>query len=251
MSGTTPLSASFGHSEGDRTLARATLADRVADDILADIYEQGLPPGTVLPSEADLAKTFGVSRLVVREAVRTLVAREVLDSGQGRPARVREPSSKILNQLFDFHLRQKNIDSEQIFQTRLLLEGQLASDAASRVRDGLESTVRLRQALDDMAAAPDVSAVFLTLDDVFHGELAEIARNPIVSLIMDGLHGLLGEVRERSYSNAQSRAGNQGDTIETHERVVRAIERGEPDLARTAMHALIVQAINDLHGTKS
>ena len=67
-----------------------TAASSVADELLALIMGQ-LAPGASLPSEADLAERYDVSRLTVREAVKMLAGRGLLELARGRRAVVREP----------------------------------------------------------------------------------------------------------------------------------------------------------------
>lgn len=238
------------HHDGDRILPRATLADRVADALMADIYERSLRPGAILPSEADMAKTFGVSRLVVREAVRTLVAREVLDSGQGRPARVREPSSHILTQLFEYHLRQRSLDVAQIVGTRGLLEGQIAYDAAIAVRDQGRDPASLFAALERMRNEATGTRTFLAADDVFHSALAELADNPVISLIMQGLHGLMNEARELSHAGNLATHGSQELALEEHQAVAEAVRAGEADAARVAMQVLVQRTLENVRAAQ-
>jgi GntR family transcriptional repressor for pyruvate dehydrogenase complex len=78
------------------SVARTTLADQVAEGLIAQIGRMGLNVGDEIPPESEIAQEFGVNRLVVREAIRTLAAREILVSSQGRPARVSTPSARTL-----------------------------------------------------------------------------------------------------------------------------------------------------------
>jgi GntR family transcriptional regulator, transcriptional repressor for pyruvate dehydrogenase complex len=233
-------------SSESRVLPRATLADRVADEIIADIYANNLKAGAVLPAEAEMARRFGVSRLVVREAVRTLVAREVLDSGQGRPARVRAPSSHILTQLFEFHLHQQTLDQSQIVGARMLLEGQLAADAARNVAKGAGDPAQLTAALSLMKQRAGDMDAFLAADDVFHSELSLLADNPLISLIMEGLQGLLQQTRRLSYLGQQATTTKQVLTLREHARVASAVSFGDAPLARQAMKRLIHRTLNNV-----
>lgn len=76
--------------EDRRDEPQATAASSVADELLALIMGQ-LAPGASLPSEADLAERYDVSRLTVREAVKMLAGRGLLELARGRRAVVREP----------------------------------------------------------------------------------------------------------------------------------------------------------------
>lgn len=246
-----PISGEPDISGGDdspasRPLTRTTLSDRVADEILEDIYAQGLAAGAVIPPEGELAKTFGVSRIVVREAVRMLVAREVLDSGQGRPARVREPSSKVLTQLFEHHLRLRNLDHAKLIETRRVLEGQLAADAADAVASGALTTNDMADALAEMGWHADDMESFLKADLRFHHALGELAQNPVISLILDGLDGLLMGSRRLSYQGNAHRRMSLTHTLDEHERVLRSVESGDPVTARREMEALVQRTLENV-----
>jgi GntR family transcriptional repressor for pyruvate dehydrogenase complex len=229
-----------------RVLPRATLADRVSDEMLADIYARNLKPGAVLPSEGDLALTYGVGRLVVREAVRTLVAREVLQSGQGRPARVREPSSRILTQLFEYHLRQRSLDDSHIVGTRRLLEGQIAFDAAERVGNGDGDASALFAAVESMRISSTSMSKFFEADDEFHQALGALANNPVVSLIMQGLNGLMNQTKQLSWAGNNAQTGSQDLTIAEHHAVAVAVGAADPVGARIAMEALVSRTLDNV-----
>lgn len=222
------------------------MADRVADGLLADIFNRKLKPGAVLPTEGEMAASYGVSRLVVREAVRTLVAREVIDSGQGRPARVREPSSHILTQVFEYHLRQRSIDVAQIIRARGLLEGQIAYDAAIAVRDTGADPAPLFEALELMRSESQGMTSFLSADDIFHGALAQLADNTVVSLIMQGLQGLMSEARQLSHAGNLSKNGSQDLAITEHQAVAEAVQAGQPEGARVAMEKLVRRTLENV-----
>lgn len=227
-------------------LEKSTLSDQVADGILEQIYSRGLAPGTPLPSEGDLARLFGVSRLVIREAVRTLVAKEVIDSGQGRPARVRTPSSRVLTQLFEFHIRQKTFDQSQFVGARMLLEAQIAADAALRVAKTGESCDVLFSAVDQMAECASDPVGFLSADDQFHSELARLADNPIISLMLDGLHSLMDESRALSLRGSEATSGGQERAVEEHLAVATAVLVGDAPLARVAMEQLVNRTLENV-----
>lgn len=92
---------------GPPAVARTTLAEQVATGLIGEIERTGLQVGDEIPPEAKIARQFGVNRLAVREAIRTLSAREILVSSQGRRARVNTPSAGVLAQMLDFRVRQQ------------------------------------------------------------------------------------------------------------------------------------------------
>ena len=81
-------------------LRRETLADQVARSLQQLIETRPIAPGEPLPSEAQLAATFGVSRPIVREALRTLEATGVIDVANGKGATVKPLTGELLSQFF-------------------------------------------------------------------------------------------------------------------------------------------------------
>jgi len=77
-----------------RPTSDASATDRVAG-YLEDLIVQELEPGDSLPSEAEVADTCQVSRLTVREALRTLAARGLVEISQGRRPRVADPNGEL------------------------------------------------------------------------------------------------------------------------------------------------------------
>lgn len=229
-----------------RRLERRTLAEQVADAILDDIMEEGLTPGTSLPSERELAERFQVNRLVIREATRTLVAREFLDTGQGRPARVRLPSGTTLAQVIAYHLKLKSVQPQDVLAARRLIETELAAGAAEIVRDGRGDVTAIAQALTHMEAQTDDIEAFVRWDLDFHRQIAELSDNQLFSLLLAGLESLLLEVRRISYRSSHRHGDDQLRAIEHHHRILEAISAGDPEAARHAMASHIEQTVDDV-----
>lgn len=227
-------------------LERRTLSDQVADAILEEIIEQGLQPGTSLPSERVLAERFQVNRLVIREATRTLVAREFLDSGQGRPARVRLPSGSTLAQVISFHLKLRRVQPEDVLHARRFIETELAAEAAMVVREKRGDVAAIAAALDHMHEVTDDIEAFVRWDLAFHREIAELSGNGLLSLLLAGLEGLLLEVRRISYRSSRRLGDDQLRALDHHRRILEAIRSGDPGAARRAMEAHIVETVDDV-----
>src|SRR5689334_10607565 len=82
-----------------------TLASRVTGQLETLIVQRHLQPGDRLPAERDLAQQFGVSRTVVREAVRALVAKSLLEVQPGSGTHIRSPSAQSVSQSMALFLR--------------------------------------------------------------------------------------------------------------------------------------------------
>ncbi|MYW02832.1 FadR/GntR family transcriptional regulator [Streptomyces sp. SID3343] len=237
---------SWNDANNPEQLRRSTLADRMAEQIIERIMTLGLRPGDEVPSEGELARQFGANRLAVREAIRTLVAREILVSSQGRPARVTVPSSRVFGQMLEFRLRQQSLDLDNLVDTRRVIEGELVRRAAQRVAAGEVDAAPARALLEEMAGRQHDRDRFVELDVAFHHAIAELAGNRMLTLILESLEGVLLESRRASFEG-RTRAGlSQGRALLAHARILDAIVGGDPDAAAGAMAEHLSDTIQDL-----
>ncbi|GAA3217861.1 FadR/GntR family transcriptional regulator [Dactylosporangium siamense] len=229
------------------TVTRTTLGDQLARGIVGKIETMGLGPGDEIPAEGELAREFGVNRLVVREAIRTLVAREILMSSQGRPARVSIPSPRVFGQILEFRLNQNSLDFDDLVDTRRVIEGELVRRAASRVKTKAASVDRGREILAEMAGAADNRDRFIELDIAFHAAIAEMAGAQLLQFILDSLEAVLLRARQASYDGRVRRGEDQKRTLRAHERILAAIAEGDADKAADAMAKHLAETARDLN----
>ena len=111
------------------------MSDKVADTMLETILSQGLQAGDQLPSERELGEQFGVSRTVVREAVRALVAKGVIEVRSGSGLRVAAVDAAAVTESMSLFLRGGSFGFEQVHEVRALLEVHIARLAAERRTD--------------------------------------------------------------------------------------------------------------------
>ncbi len=148
-------------------------------------------PGEKLPPERELKETFQVGRGAVREALRILEQKGLLEIRLGAHggAIVTSPSSEPMLESLSLLLKRKEIPFEDIQEFRSTVEGRIASLAAERCDK--EDLTRLKTILTKceyyLEKEYDWDA-FLLEDGRFHQELSNIARNQLFSLIADALH---------------------------------------------------------------
>lgn len=224
---------------------RGTLADQVAFRLVQRIESEGLRPGDALPPVAYLAEQFGVSRLVVREAIRTLSAREILVASQGRQARVAMPSAAVLGQIIEFRLRQRSLNLADLFDLRELIESEAARLAAESARAGRADASGAAAALEGVHAASD-RETFMRRDVEFHDAIAGMAGNSLLVFILEAFREVLLRARELTY-DARSQGGrSHEETIAEHRAILDAIEAGDPAAAADAMRAHIASTVADV-----
>src|SRR5215213_8947126 len=108
------------------------LSDKVAEMMLDTILSNRLNVGDRLPSERELGEQFGVSRTVVREAVRALVAKGVIEVRSGSGLRVAAVDADSVRESMSLFLRGGAIDFDKVNEVRSLLEVHIAGLAAER-----------------------------------------------------------------------------------------------------------------------
>ncbi|MEZ4634718.1 MAG: FadR/GntR family transcriptional regulator [Caldilineaceae bacterium] len=220
----------------------STLASRVTGQLEAMIVENRLQPGERLPSERDLALEFGVSRTVVREAVRALVAKNLLEVRPGSGTLVRRPSMASVTNSMSLLLRvgQDQVDYEKLHEVRRTLEVEIAGLAAERHTD--EDLARIEKLLAAAPATWHDQEHFAQHDLAFHNALAQAAHNEIFLFVLNSLADIMLEVRRIAYTvpGLPQRAQN------LHQNIVDRIRDGDPQGAQQAMHEDLLYAEENL-----
>lgn len=229
---------------GDKPMYRTVKASRLYEQIVQQVEEsilQGrLKPGDQLPPERDLAQRFGVSRTAVREAVKTLCEKGLVESYSGRGTFVTRPSSRAVWQSLDLMIRINQREAAaHLADLRQILEPEIAARAAPRIEDQLLTTMRETVAAMDRSLHDPEAYIEADLD--FHLALAEAAGNPLILSLLDSIVGLLREQRSRIF---QVDGGPERGQFH-HKRILAAIEARDPDAARDAMQAHLRQVRED------
>lgn len=211
-------------------LAQSSLSDRLSK-LLTDEFQK-LPPGEKLPSGQDLARRFGVSLTVVREAISTLKADGLVETRQGSGAFVSRTKRQRPFRIASSSDLVGAAGPEQIFELRTGVEMQAAALAAER---GSTTQHRaIRKALDDMQTALVAGEDGVAADVLFHRRVAEAAGNRLFSSFLDFLGEHIRESIAVSRRDPAVWKAQQLHVMQEHELIVEAICRRDADAARTA-----------------
>ncbi len=208
----------------------ASLSDQVAG-VLADRVLSGTwAAGDRIPSEAELIETFGVSRTVVRDAVRTLAARGLVEVRQGSGTIVRgEPEEPYADALLDLLVR-SDVTLGDLAEAREAIDLMIAARAAAERDD--HDLARLRAAYDELRAA-EAAADWASAERAhlrFHVVLVESVHLPGLEILLRPLQRIIVDTSLPPDLNAP-----ESWEVESHLPIVEAIERGDPDAAVEAM----------------
>jgi DNA-binding FadR family transcriptional regulator len=208
----------------------SSLSDQVASVLAERVLAGTWPAGHRLPSEPELVETFGVSRTVVRDAVRTLAARGLVEVRQGSGTIVRgEPEEPYADALFDLLVR-SDVTLADLAKAREAVDLMLCERAAlERDEDDLE---RLRAAYADLRAA-EASADWASAERAhlrFHVVLVESVHLPGLEILLRPLQRIIVDT-----SLPPDPSAPESWDVESHGPILEAIEQRDPEAAVDAM----------------
>lgn len=216
------------------------LPGRIAAEIAREISDAKLGPGDRLPTEHILAKTFGVSRSVVREAIAQLRNEGFVETKQGVGAFVTDPRQRLSIRIERSTLNDPD-NFRDLFQLRIPLEIEAAGLAA--LHHTPEQMARLSVALSGMRNAAEWSKDGVAADLDFHRTIAEATRNDYFLMFL----GFIAERISSAINIAFSRAifGEILEvTIAEHAAIHEAIASRNATAAREAMRKHLLGAAN-------
>jgi GntR family transcriptional repressor for pyruvate dehydrogenase complex len=220
------------------------LYEQIVQQIQDSITSGELKEGDQLPAERELAQQFGVSRTAVREAVKTLREKGLVEAYPGRGTFVTNGSARSIQQTLDRMIRSGPTGGTvHLTEVREILEPEIAALAAQRVDDEMLSA--MREAIAVMDDARQDSDAFIEGDLDFHLALAEAAANPLILSLIDSIVGLLREQRIRTYFTEGGPERGQYH----HKRILDAIEHRDSAGAREAMREHLKQVREDSRET--
>ena len=222
--------------------SRQILSLSVQEQIELAIKERRLPPGEKLPTELELCDNFGVSRTVMREALRMLSAKGLISIEKGRGLFVKEISADSVTDPMHMYLtvNYSNIYALDVVHARQAIEPSIAAMAATQRSE--EVLIRLDTNLQKVK---DLKADFTTLaslDSEFHLLVAEASGNPIMPLVLEPIHKLMPHIKMAIYDVVQDA---KESAVEYHGKIIEAIARKSEQDARHWMLEHLKQA--ELH----
>jgi DNA-binding FadR family transcriptional regulator len=202
------------------------------------IIENGMQPGEKLSNETELAKMFGVSRSTIREAIKLLIAENVVEIQRGKgtfitmqPGLVRDPLG------LDFTNQVKLLDN--LLETRMMIEPQIAFLAAERAN--AENLAQIAEIIAKAQAEESKKSNYVSYDVAFHRAVAECSQN-------DVLHRILPIICESIHAGYFATADVQGTherAIASHINIFKAIQARDSERAKSETEKHIRQTMED------
>lgn len=199
-----------------------TLSQKIERKIEEAIRQKKLIPGAKLPSEKELCESFAVSRTALREALRRLSARGLVEIKKGSGMFVSEikieDAVNSLNLFYDLKFDSNLI--QQIIEVRRIFEPEIARLASQNRKE--EDIKLLHENLNDLQKCdPDNTQLEVDLINRFHMNLAKSTGNPIVIISMEPIYSLLPRMRNLIYANIE---GEKEYTFALQTKILKAVE---------------------------
>jgi GntR family transcriptional regulator, transcriptional repressor for pyruvate dehydrogenase complex len=158
----------------------ATMSTQIVAQVREALFAKELRPGDFLGTEKDLAERFGVSRIVARDALRTLEAQGIVDIkvGAGGGARISRGNARLFAEALAVQLDLTGVSVGEIMDAQRAIEA-LAAELAA-LNSTAEDHTRLRELIADAERRSDDAAAFTRLGREFHLAVAEASHNRVL-----------------------------------------------------------------------
>lgn len=203
-----------------QTLRRPKIRDQAAEQIKQYIVAQRLAPGDRLPTETQLAESFGISRLSVREATKALEFLGIIESKTGVGLTVGKMDLERVTEHLGFHPGLQHADPQQLIDSRVIVETGVLPHVARRMAADDRIRTALQGLVDQFRSARDLKT-WIELDIEFHRTLLESSGLEPLVAFGDLLHVFFRRFRA-SVRKAEWRTG-----IASHQRILDLLAAGD------------------------
>lgn len=203
------------------------LVSQIEDQLMIYIHQEGLERGTKLPGEYKLAEQFGVGRSTVREAVKGLVSKGVLEARRGAGTFIKNTEMVVDDPLGLAQFEDKHQLAMELFDVRMLLEPEMAAAACKNATE--EEKQQIKRLCDETEELYLGGKNHIQKDMEFHAAIAKCSRNRVMEVLVPVIHTAV-----TTFANLTNRKLMR-ETIETHREITNAILRGDSMGAKCAM----------------
>ncbi len=217
--------------------------EQVAEQIEKRILDGELRSGDRLPTERHLAEQFHVSRTAVREAMKILAQKGLVDMRPGRGTIVIDGANAAMQDSIDLVMKLRLGEvggSNNLVEVREILEIEIAALAAARATEN--EIAAMHEAVKIMDESLDDADAFIAADNRFHEALAQATQNTLIFILVNSIVNLLSEQRKQIFD---VEGGPQRGQIH-HKRILESVIRRDPQAARDTMRSHLRQVREDV-----
>ena len=217
----------------------SSLSAKIVTEVRQTLFAKRLKPGDFLGTEKDLAARFGTSRIVARDALRTLEALGIVEirMGKGGGARIAQGNPRLFAEALAVQLDLTGVSAAEIMDAQRAIEtlgAELAAENATA-----DDVAKLRRLLAEAEAAIDDLDLFTQLSRDFHLAVAEASHNRVLVVQLISLEHVSWPRRNVTATPKLAR-----HILEIHTKLADLIELRDPTAARTLMddHVKMIRA---------
>lgn len=215
--------------------------EQIAEQIEKRILSGELRRGDRLPTERELSEQFHASRTAVREAMKTLAQKGLVDMRPGRGTIVIDGTSQAMRDSLGLMMKVGQAgSSDSLVELREIIEPEIAALAAARAMD--EQIAAMREAVKVMDINLQEANAYIAADNDFHRALATGTQNVLILALVDSIVDLLSEQRKQIFS--LDGAPERGQIH--HKRILESVVLRDAEAAREAMRAHLQQVREDV-----
>ncbi len=208
-------------------LPKKTLAEQTADRLIDTIIAGEIQKGAQLPNEFQLAERLDVGRGTIREAIKILASKHIVEIRRGHGTYISEQPGRVEDPLGLTFLNDKKKLASDLYELRLLIEPQIAALAAERA--SAEDLNTIQSACLAVEANITAQCPWTDEDIALHEAIANASGNQVVSNIIPIIHSAV-KVFAELYGKPLTET-----TVESHRALVAAITDGDAVRAQEAM----------------
>ena len=222
-----------------QAVSKIDLPQEIAQRIKQMIITKYLNPGDKLPSEGKLCSVFGTGRSTVRESIKILKAENIIEIKKGigtfvmtKPGLVKDP--------LGLTLMDQERGLENLMETRLLIEPNIASLAAQRSTP--ENILKIGHIMIETQKVIELKQNHMEVDMDFHNAIAEATQNEVVFRIIP----VINESIIAGYNETFNLIGSFVKATRFHQEVFEAIKTQNAEKAKNAMKCHLMQSMDDI-----
>ena len=210
---------------------KRSLVEQVSDSITKFIVDNDLQIGDKIPNEFELADRLEVGRSTVREAIKALVSRNILEVRRGSGTFISSKAGVADDPLGLDLIKDRMKLAQDLLEVRFMIEPEIAAIAATKATDEeINKLKELSSAVEELI----IHKNHRLKDIEFHTEIAKISRNQVVARLIPIITESIGLFIELTECTLEQ------ETIETHREIVEAISNRDPKGAYDAMYLHLV-----------
>lgn len=226
----------------DKMIKKGRLADVVVDRLNAQIRSGELKSGDRLPTERTLAETMGVSRTVIREALRIMASNNILEIRDGKSYVRHLTFDEIVTNICD-SVVPAQISLLEIMEVRSVLEVYIVRKAAENITP--EQVAAIQESIDTMKLLMDEGDKGSVEESAFHRGLAEATGNSALRSIYRMCEDLLNSTQHNTWKGVQIH-GFPNTAVADHQAILDAVKAGDAERAVILMQAHMDYAYSNL-----